>query len=88
MIPLRQLFLVDRLRAAAESGEPAQLRLVREIIKRIKLIQLEHMAVATDEMILELLQKLRAEKERELALIERHLEEAMEHRGRASDRDP
>ena len=88
MIPLRQRFLVDELRFAAESGESLRLQLVREIIKRIKLIQLERKVVATDEMVLEALEGLHRDKERELQLAARYLGEARSHTEGPSGRAP
>lgn len=73
MTSLRQQFLVEKLKQAAESNNLTKLSLIRKIIKDIKVIQLEHVEVATDDMVIEVLEKLRHQKQEELKLMQDYL---------------
>ena len=73
MTSLRKQFLVDQLKHAAESKNQTHLSLIREIIKEIKVIQLERVEVATDAMIIEVLEKLSEQKQEELMLMQTYL---------------
>ena len=79
MTALRQQFLVDKLRHAAEGDNPLRLNLMREIIKHVKLMQLEHVAVADDAMMLTVIKKLRGQKQQELLLMDEYLAFALQH---------
>lgn len=83
MTSLRQKFLVDKLKQAAESKNSVHLSLIREIIKRIKMIQLKHVEVATDRMVLDVLEKLHSQKEEELQLLHDFL--AFAHKNKKED---
>lgn len=76
MTTLRQLFLVDQLKQAAESGDPVRLALIRDIIKQIKITQLKQVEVASDTMMLELLEKRRDQKVKELKMMDEYLDYA------------
>ena len=73
MTTLRQFFIVDELEDAALKQDSNRLTVVREIIRRIKLSQLDAKKVADDEMILDVLRHYQSELTEQLDLVERYL---------------
>ncbi len=50
---LRKRIIVDELRAAAAERNDMKLKVIREVINRIKIAQLKYRRVATNDMVLE-----------------------------------
>lgn len=76
MQSLRNFVLLDKLREAASGDDPVRLRVVRDVIRQMKLIQLERVAVADDEMVLDAMQRVQVETRKELDAIADYLEQA------------
>lgn len=77
MAELRHLFLVDELREAAMAGDETRLAVVREIIREIKLSQLDRLSIATDDMVFEALERVIKRHERELEISREFLTKAL-----------
>lgn len=80
-VPLRQKFIVDELRAAATEKHDLKLKVLREIIDRIKRTQLKYKCVASDDMVLESLSEYLADHLDELNFLKKLIDEASHDRG-------
>ena len=80
-VSLRQKFIVDELRAAAIEKNEMKLKVIREIIDRIKKIQLKYKCVASDDMVLESLSGYLADHLVELEFLKGLIHEASDDRG-------
>lgn len=76
MSSLRQFFIVDELQDAALNQDADRLTVVREIVKQIKLSQLNAKQVADDEMILKVLKHYHSDLSRHLALVKHYMDQA------------
>ncbi|WP_111976372.1 hypothetical protein [Algibacillus agarilyticus] len=76
IVSLREFFLVNNLRQAIESGDLKDIKQAREIIREIKLLQLEIKAIPNDAQMLQLLECMHSAKKKELKSIEQLISQA------------
>lgn len=76
IVSLREYFLVNNLRQAIESGDLKDIKQAREIIREIKLLQLEILAIPNDAQMLQLLECMHSAKKKELKSIEQLISQA------------
>lgn len=79
MISLRQFFLVEKLRLAVSSKSTSELKITREIIKEIKLYQLDKKTIATDNMVVEVIENILEKKQTEICLVLKYLHESRQY---------
>ena len=76
MDTLRNYFIVDELQRAAIEQNEQKLLVVREIIRRIKLLQLEAQELADDTMVKQALQELYSDLQAQTKMVAQYLEES------------
>ena len=77
MKSLRERILVDKLKDAAKSRDSNELKIIREIIKGIKLYQIENKVVASDQVVMEVIRNLAKQYRKDQEILARHLREAI-----------
>ena len=76
MHSLRNFFIVDELQDAAIETDEQKLRVVREIVRRIKLIQLEVQEIADDAMVKRVLDELHSDLLAQVKMVAAYMNKA------------
>lgn len=76
MDSLRNFFIVEELQAAAIEKDEQKLRVVREIVRRTKLIQLEVQEIADDAMMTRVLDELHSDLQTQVKMVAAYMDKA------------